>query len=99
MANTRIFTLKTFILTDYFYETVGLEIDIENEPFLIEYEVTEDQSMFSPSLYEGIEIISISHNGKEIEMISSHFAEVEIKLYDEMIEHSYQLIAEQNQNN
>jgi len=98
MANTQIFTLKTFILTDYFYETVGLEIDIENEHFLIEYEVTEDQSMFSPSLYEGIEIISISHNGKEIEMISSHFAEIEIKLYDEMIEHSYQLIAEQNQN-
>jgi hypothetical protein len=39
------------------------------------------------------------HNGKEIDMISSHFAEIEIELYDEMIEQYYQLIAEQNQNN
>ena len=47
---------------------------------------------------EGIEILNIMHNGKEIDMISSHFAEIEIELYDEMIEQYYQLIAEQNQN-
>ena len=101
MSNLRnhIFTIETLILTEYFYEVMGLEIDIENEKFVIEYSVNENRSMFSEQLYEGIEILNIMHNGKEIDMISSHFAEIEIELYDEMIEQYYQLIAEQNQNN
>jgi len=98
MKITQIFTIETFILTEYFYEVIALEIDIENEHFKIEYQVSEEADIFSYALYEGIEIISISHKGKEVDLNPSHFAEIEIELYDEIIEQYYQLIAEQNQN-
>jgi len=99
MESTHIFTIETFILTEYFYEVIALEIDIENEPFKIEYQVSEESSIFSHALYEGVEIVSIMHKGKEVDLNPSHFAEIEIELYDEMIEQYYELIAEQNQNN
>ena len=87
----RTYKIDTFILTDYFYEIIANRygIDIENEKFTIEYEVTEEEDIYSFQYYDNIEILNITYNGQVIDLPNGEVAKIEQDLYDEMYENYY----------
>ena len=88
----KIHSIEAFILTDYFYEIVAKNygIDIENQQFTIEYQVTEEEDIYAYQYYDNIEILNISFNGQVIDLPHSELAKVERDLYDEMYENYYE---------
>ena len=84
----RTYKIDAFILTDYFYEIIASRygIDIENEKFTIEYEVTEEEDIYSFQYYDNIEILNIAYSGQAIDLPGGEVAKIEQDLYDEMYE-------------
>lgn len=82
-----------FILTPYFYDVISRvhDIDIENQTFQIEYEVTmdDDDDIFSNMLYEAIAVNGISYKGRDLEVPVHELARIELEYYDELLEHYY----------
>ena len=82
-----------FILTPYFYDVISRvhDIDIENQTFQIEYEVTmdDDDDIFSNMLYEAIAVNGISYKGRDLEVPAHELARIELENYDELLEHYY----------
>ena len=87
----RTYKIDAFILTDYFYEIIANKhsIDIENEKFTIEYEVTEEEDIYAFQYYDNIEILSVTYNSEVIDLPSSEVVKIEKDLYDEMYENYY----------
>ena len=83
--------MDAFILTDYFYEIIASRygIDIENEKFTVEYEVTEEVDIYAFQHYENIEILNITYNGEIIDLPIIEVAKIEHYLYDEMYDDYY----------
>jgi len=87
----RTYKIDAFILTDYFYEIIASRygIDIENEKFTVEYEVTEEVDIYAFQHYENIEILNITYNGEIIDLPFIEVVKIEQDLYDEMYENYY----------
>ena len=87
----RTYKIDAFILTDYFYEIIASRygIDIENEKFTIEYEVTEEEDIYSFQYYDNIEILNVMYNSQAIDLPGGEVAKIEQDLYDEMYENYY----------
>lgn len=87
----RTYKIDAFILTDYFYEIIASRygIDIENEKFTIEYEVTEEEDIYSFQYYDNIEILNITYNSQAIDLPNGEVSKIEQDLYDEMYENYY----------
>ena len=87
----RTYKIDAFILTNYFYEIIASRygIDIENEMFTIEYEVTEEEDIYSFQYYDNIEILNIAYNDQAIDLPFIEVVKIEQDLYDEMYENYY----------
>ena len=86
------YSIEAFILTDYFYEVIAgrYGIDIENQQFTIEYQVTEEENIYAYQYYDNIEILNILFNSQVIDLPHSELAKVERDLYDEMYDNYYE---------
>ena len=95
MYQSKQYTYKAnlFILTPYFYDVISTmhDIDIENETFEVEYEVTldDDEDIFSNMLYEAIQVNGVSYKGKDIDLPIHELSRIELEYYDELLEHYY----------
>ena len=87
----KVHSIEAFILTDYFYEIVAKNygIDIENQQFTIEYQVTEEENIYAYQHYDNIEILNVMYNSQAIDLPGGEVAKIEQDLYDEMYENYY----------
>ena len=86
-------TANLFVLTPYFYDVISTvhDIDIENETFEVEYEVTldDDEDIFSNMLYEAIQVNGVSYKGRDLDVPAHELSRIELEYYDELLEHYY----------
>lgn len=87
--------LTTFILTDYFYEVVAeqLNINVENEEFTIIATIQEDEDSRG-NLYDAVEIEAIYFNGNELNIPQNEIENVLQERENDILDSYYEDLAE-----
>ena len=79
------YKIEAFILTDYFYDFIAEQIDIENEKFTIEFDVNIDDCIFSAQRYEEVEVLNIIYKRNVLDIPEIQKEKIKRDCYDDMI--------------